>query len=134
MRENNNKFKRDITKSSIDEIRVCVGLFDDARKRFDEDEWKMRLKNNNEVETLTFSNISEASRSRKTAPWFGKITSERITYSEEPLSASKNERNAICQSICEAVKDAVLEQQQQIKEVRGGFESGRVVITSLKFF
>ena len=77
----------------IREIRLRVGLR--ARPRFDEDEWTMTVQPENSddaFETVTFANISEASRSRKTAPWFGTITSERVLYSREPLSLSKNER------------------------------------------
>ena len=122
----------------IREIRLRVGLR--ARPRFDEDEWTMTVQPENSddaFETVTFANISEASRSRKTAPWFGTITSERVLYSREPLSLSKNERVKACKSITKICRDFLKvnnnDKSAKIDQLLGGFEGDKCIISSVKF-
>ena len=134
----------------IREIRLRVGLR--ACPRFDECEWTMSAIENSDdaFETVTFANISEASRSRKTAPWFGKITSERVTYSQEPLSVSKDERVKACENVLKVCRDFLKDNKNNkndddddddkngenaasIEELRGGFEGGKCIISSVKF-
>jgi hypothetical protein len=106
--------------------------------RFDEDGWTMMAVENADdtFETVTFANISEASRSRKTAPWFGKVTSERVTYSQEPLSVSKDERVKACENVAKVCRAFLKENDASagtIEEVRGGFEGGKCIISFVKF-
>ena len=132
--------------NEIREIRLRVGLR--ACPRFDECEWTMSAIENSDdaFETVTFANISEASRSRKTAPWFGKITSERVTYSQEPLSVSKDERVKACENVLKVCRDFLKDNKNNkndddkngenaasIEELRGGFEGGKCIISSVKF-
>ena len=117
-------------------IRMRVGLR--CSPRFDEDGWTMMAVENADdaFETVTFANISEASRSRKTAPWFGKVTSERVTYSQEPLSVSKDERVKACENVAKVCRAFLKENDASagtIEEVRGGFEGGKCIISFVKF-